>query len=170
MIKDQYGRKVFDEKDVVDLIYQIPDIDMSNLLIDDPEKFNSSNEKYWREFSDLQKYQPLSVSPEEFDEICQSNWYMPKEYQDLDIAAWILSQCRTQEQLQRCGEELLLYQERNLMPLLKYLKYFADTMKSNGVVCGVGRGSSVASYVLYLMEVHLIDSMYYDLDIKEFLK
>jgi len=34
----------------------------------------------------------------------------------------------------------------------------------------VGRGSSVASYCLYLLGVHKINSLKFDLDIKEFLK
>jgi DNA polymerase III alpha subunit len=37
-------------------------------------------------------------------------------------------------------------------------------------VWGVGRGSSVASYVLFLIGVHRIDSMKYNLDYKEFLR
>jgi len=65
---------------------------------------------------------------------------------------------------------LLLYIDRELIDLLRYLKYFVDTMRANGVVWGLGRGSSVASYVLYLIGVHRINSMYYDLDIGEFLK
>jgi DNA polymerase III alpha subunit len=68
------------------------------------------------------------------------------------------------------GEELILYQERNLFDLLRFLKYLIDTLKKNKIVWGVGRGSSVASYVLYLLGVHKINSLYYDLDIKEFLK
>ena len=63
-----------------------------------------------------------------------------------------------------------MFQERNLFNLLKYLKYLVDTMQSNKVIWGVGRGSSVASYVLYLLGVHKIDSMYYDLDPGEFLR
>jgi DNA polymerase III alpha subunit len=54
--------------------------------------------------------------------------------------------------------------------LLKYLKYLVDTMRKNNVVWGVGRGSSVASFVLFLLEVHRINSLYYDLSIDEFLK
>jgi len=38
------------------------------------------------------------------------------------------------------------------------------------MIWGVGRGSSVASYVLYLLDVHRIDSMFYDLDPSEFLR
>jgi DNA polymerase III alpha subunit len=106
----------------------------------------------------------------EFDQRQQSRWHMPDEYQQLDIAEHVLSLCQTQEELQRCGEELLLYQERNLFDLLRYLKYLVDTMKQHQVIWGVGRGSSVASYVLYLLEVHRINSMYYNLDIREFLR
>jgi DNA polymerase III alpha subunit len=81
-----------------------------------------------------------------------------------------LDQCQTDAELQRVGKELLLYQERDLFGLLRYLKYFVDTMRANGVVWGLGRGSSTASYVLYLIGVHRINSLYYDLPIEEFLK
>jgi DNA polymerase III alpha subunit len=53
---------------------------------------------------------------------------------------------------------------------LRYLKYLVDTLRKNNVVWGVGRGSSVASYVLFLIGVHRIDSLYYDLNVDEFLK
>ena len=43
-------------------------------------------------------------------------------------------------------------------------------MRKNRVLWGVGRGSRVASYVLYLIGVHRVDSLYYDLPIDEFLK
>jgi DNA polymerase III alpha subunit len=66
--------------------------------------------------------------------------------------------------------ELSMFIHHNLIDVLKYLKYLVDTMRSNNVVWGVGRGSSVASYCLYLLDVHKIDSLKYDLDIKEFLK
>ena len=95
---------------------------------------------------------------------------MPQDYLELDIAQWILNKCETQEELQRVGNELLLYQERDLFLLLKQLKYIVDTWRANNIVWGVGRGSSVSSYVLYLLGVHKINSLYYDLDITEFLR
>jgi DNA polymerase III alpha subunit len=95
---------------------------------------------------------------------------MPEEYKKLDIAAHVLNLCATEAELQRCGAELLLYQERNLFDLLRYLKYLVDTMTTNKIIWGVGRGSSVASYVLYKLSVHRINSMYYNLDIAEFLR
>jgi DNA polymerase III alpha subunit len=95
---------------------------------------------------------------------------MPKEYYDLDIAKWILDQCKSEEELQRAGDELIKFQERNMFVLLQYLKYLVDTMRKNNIVWGVGRGSSVASFVLFLIGVHRINSLYYQLDIGEFLK
>jgi DNA polymerase III alpha subunit len=118
----------------------------------------------------LNRYLAQDISLEQFDNQNQLSWSMPDEYQTLDIAQWLLNRCSTQEELQRVGQELLLYQERNLFPLLRQLKYIVDTWRANNVVWGVGRGSSVASYVLYLLGVHRINSMYYDLDIEEFLR
>jgi DNA polymerase III alpha subunit len=82
----------------------------------------------------------------------------------------VLSLCSTETELQRCGQELMLYQERGLFDLLKYLTYLVDVMRDNQVIWGVGRGSSVASHVLYLLGVHRINSMFYDLDVTEFLR
>ena len=110
------------------------------------------------------------IAVPEFDHIRQNRWFMPEEYKNMDIAEFVLELCITQEQLQRAGEELILYQERNLFDLLKYLKYLVDMMRENQIIWGVGRGSSVASYVLYLLGIHKVDSMFYDLDVREFLR
>jgi DNA polymerase-3 subunit alpha len=88
----------------------------------------------------------------------------------MDVAEYILSLCNNDAELQRCGEELFLYQQHNLFNLLKYLKYLVDVMKENHVIWGVGRGSSTASYILYKMGVHKIDSLFYNLSITEFLR
>lgn len=111
-----------------------------------------------------------SASLEQFDCQRQNLWFMPQSYKDLDIAEHVLGLCSTPAELQRVGEELLLYQERNLFDLLRYLKFLVDTMQQHGVIWGVGRGSSVASYVLYLLGVHRVNSMFYELDPREFLR
>jgi DNA polymerase III alpha subunit len=110
------------------------------------------------------------VSVPDWDSVRQQCWHMPELYADMDIAAHVLSLCSTDAELQRAGHELMLYQERGLFDLLRYLKYLVDVMTENHVIWGVGRGSSVASYVLYLLGVHRIDSMFYDLDVSEFLR
>ena len=106
----------------------------------------------------------------DYDAVRQREWFMPDRYKEMDIAEHVLGLCTTQDQLQRAGQELLMFQERGLFDLLRYLKYLVDTLRENRVVWGVGRGSSVASYVLYLLGVHRIDSLFYDLDPGEFLR
>jgi DNA polymerase III alpha subunit len=88
----------------------------------------------------------------------------------MDIAQWLLNQCKTQEELQRVGEELMLYQDRDLFNLLRYMKYMVDTFRKNNIVWGLGRGSSVSSYILFLLGVHKVNSIYFDLSIDEFLR
>jgi DNA polymerase III alpha subunit len=109
-------------------------------------------------------------SVEEWDHRCQANWHMPDQYKQLDIAEYVLSLCASSAELQRCGQELLLFQERNLFDLLRYLKYLTDVMRENRLIWGVGRGSSVASYVLFKLGVHRVDSLFYELDPAEFLR
>ena len=125
---------------------------------------------YLEQVPDLVEYAFTDMTVAEFDVMKQNSWHMPDEYKELDIAEYILSLCDSDEKLQRCGQELLLFQERNLFDLLRYLKYLVDTLRANNMIWGVGRGSSVASYVLYLLGVHRIDSMFYDLDPSEFLR
>lgn len=170
MNRDQFGRSWVTEDDLFNMLYCNPELSLEKFLVVDPEVYNQSIEQLHVNLPTLTQYTSINIDPVEFDKQNQSNWFMPKEYYDLDIAAWVLDQCKQDHELQRVGEELLLFQEKNLFPLLRYLKYLVDTMRANNIVWGVGRGSSVASYVLYLIGVHHIDSLYYDLPIEEFLK
>ena len=167
---DQFGRAYTSTSELVDLLYQHPDLDISKLVVSDPDVYNESVRNFYAPFPLLERYESSNMSVEDFDNQMQMRWHMPDEYRQFDIAQWLLDQCDTQPKLQRVGQELLLYQERDLFNLLRYLKYMVDTFRKNNIVWGLGRGSSVASYVLYLIGVHKIDSIYYDLDIEEFLR
>jgi DNA polymerase III alpha subunit len=168
MRTDLYGQQIYNELDICSLFCQEPTRVLGDIFVDKPIRFDPD-----LELENTPKcilYQEPNLSVNEFDEERQNTWFMPVEYTKLDIAKWVLDQCKTSEELQRAGDELLKYSERNMLTLLQYLKYLVDTMRKHNVVWGVGRGSSVASYVLYLIGVHRINSLYYDLDINEFLK
>lgn len=169
---DNFGQVHVSSDELVDLLYKQPGIDIGKFFVDDWELYNSSVKETFSDLPLVQEYHPFphNYSIETFHQTKQSAWSMPDEYRNMDIAQWLLDQCKTQDELQRVGKELLLYQERNLIPLLQQLKYIIDTWRSNKIVWGVGRGSSVSSYVLYLIGVHKINSLYYDLDIEEFLR
>ena len=167
---NQYSEIIFNEQDVCNLVMQGRDIDsLTGLLVDDTVDLESAVD-FADNLPHLVKYSLSELSVGDWDRVQQSNWHMPEEYKTLDIAEHVLSLCHSQQELQRCGEELLLYQDKNLFDLLRYLTYLVDVMRDNQIIWGVGRGSSVASYVLYKLGVHKIDSMYYDLDPREFLR
>lgn len=158
---DVYGQFVYTEQDVCDEL-------MRNPVLEDYGTFLVEN------ILDIDRivtqYCEPDIDVDEFHRSNQQQWFMPADYKNLDIAKYILDLCKTDAELQRVGEELLLYQERDLFNLLRYLVYLVDIMRNHNIIWGVGRGSSVASYVLYLIGIHRINSMYYDLDPREFLR
>jgi DNA polymerase III alpha subunit len=173
MKTNQHSEMIYSEDDICDLLMQAHDPGkLKNLLVDSTVDLETAA-AILAAVPAFVRYDQLAanaVSTKEFDHRCQTHWFMPEEYQQLDIAEHIVSLCQTDAELQRVGHELLLYQERGLFDLLRYLKYLVDLMTENRLIWGVGRGSSVASYVLYLLGVHRIDSLYYDLDPEEFLR
>ena len=167
---DKFGRSVITEREVCKLLYHNPKLEISNIALSSDSKFNQSLDKLYVNWPKISQLEEILLSPEEWHSHNQSTWFMPEEYQQLDVAAWLLDQCKSDSELQRCGQELLLYAERDMLNLLRYLKYLVDTMRQNQIIWGVGRGSSVASFVLYLLGIHRVNSIYYDLDITEFIR
>ena len=168
MRTDTYGQIIYDENDLCELYLKDPNRILNQVLTESDISIPSLLEL--ENVPKLKPYKKLDLSVEDFDRQNQTVWRMPQEYIDFDIAKYVLEQCKTDSELQRAGQELLLFQEREMFTLLKYLKYLVDTMRKHNIVWGVGRGSSVASFVLYLIGIHKINSLYYDLDIEEFLK
>jgi len=174
MITDKFGQMVYDQDEVFDILMH--DINPANPeyrpgpFLVDGKTIDIDSVNTVAQYTALTKHLDSNQSIADFDKAHQSKWFMPASYKEMDIAAYILEQCNTQAELQRCGEELLMFQERDLFDLLRYVKYLVDVMTLNSVIWGVGRGSSVSSYVLYKLKIHRIDSMYYKLDVAEFLR
>lgn len=170
MKTNKFGEQIYSEDDVLDILMRGFNIETLNGMIVDYSVDLNSMPDFLEHIPNLQQQTFHKCSVPEWHAQQQSNWLMPDEYKNLDIAEHLLSLCKTDAELQRVGHELMLYQDRNLFDLLRYLKYLVDLMRQNNIVWGVGRGSSVASYVLYLLGVHRINSMFYDLDPEEFLR
>ena len=100
----------------------------------------------------------------------QSSWFFPQQYHQLDLRTYFEGKCKTEIELNRVHEELELYELGQLTDLLRCAIWFVDTMTEHQVFWGVGRGSSVSSYCLFLIGLHLVDSIKYNLDIKDFIK
>ena len=171
MKTDELGIPRFSNRNLIDMIYS-GQHDKCHVVLcestDDVDKFNSAMEA--QGMDPLQKYIPLDVDQKTFDGVCQSEWFMPDEYKNMDISEYLQSKCKTQEELTRYFEEYAEFNKRGMLPLLRYMVYLVEFMRENDIVWGVGRGSSVASYVLYLIGVHKINSIKYNLDWREFLR
>ena len=130
---------IFNDSDIMDLLMQGQDIDSLKHVVVDQSINLEELARYVEHPESLLTWTfPYNseTSVPEFHASQQMTWHMPNEYKQLDIAAYILGLCTTEAELQRCGEELLLYQERDLFNLLKYLKYLVDVMVENKVIWG----------------------------------
>jgi DNA polymerase III alpha subunit len=168
MYLDKFSNPIFNEQDIFDALYQGHTDILMNATVestDEIEKLSVITQTHL-----LKSIEVDNISIEQFDQYMQSNWHMPDEYKQYDIVDWLYCQCKTIEQKDRVTEELQAFAERDMIMLLKWLKYFVDTCSKKQIVWGIGRGSSVASYVLYLIGVHSVDSIKYNLDWQEFLR
>jgi DNA polymerase III alpha subunit len=168
---DHLGIPRFTNRNLMDLIYS-GNIEKCHVVLCDPnddiEQFNKQMEE--QDLPKLQKYIPIDVDQKTFDGVCQSEWFMPDKYKNIVLSDYLLDKCHTREEKARVIDELAEYHRRDLRMLLRYMIYLVDFMRENNIVWGVGRGSSVSSYVLYLIGVHKIDSLKYNLDWREFLR
>ena len=171
---DDLGVPRFSNRDLTDMIYS-GHVDKCHVVLCDPsddiDKFNAAMQD--QHLPELTKYIALDVDQKTFDGALQSEWFMPDEYKDINVYEYVLGKAETpcpQHVQDRIWEELDAFRERGMKDLLRYMIYLVDFMRENDIVWGVGRGSSVASYVLYLIGVHKIDSIKYELDWREFLR
>lgn len=171
MKHDQYSRIEITDQEAFEAIYSGILTDLKTVALSEGlDQFLLAKQINADSISSPFKLSDLSnVSIEDFDKSNQTKWFMPENYCN-NIIEHIYSLCSTEDQRSRVDKELLLYAQYDLFDLLKYLKYLVDTMRANRIVWGVGRGSCVASYVLYLLGVHKIDSLKHNLNINEFLK
>lgn len=114
--------------------------------------------------------------------VISNEWNIPKEYSDLSINQyidekhmklkkdWGWSDVEYSHRQDRISMEMKLFKSNDLDHLLRALIYIINTLKQHNQVWGTGRGSSVSSYILYILEVHDVDSYQFDLNISDFLK
>ncbi len=172
MITDDYGYIGRSPEEISYLIRSNPELDITGIICTNPEQYNSSMKKLYLDLPNLEDWTKLdrSLTPEEFHQKLKNEWLMPNEYKNMDIEKWLINQCNNNKELERIQKELLIYKEFELINLLRYLKYIVDTFRKNKIVLGVGRGSSTASYVLFKIGIHRIDSLKYNLNVHEFLR
>lgn len=109
-------------------------------------------------------------------------WQLPPEFLKLDLEGHVLKLWAfgstalhgtyTPEQLevaaQRVCDELDEIKRRGMTEFFKTVIYVLHVFRANGVVWGVGRGSSCASYILFLLGLHSVDCVRYQVPMEEF--
>ena len=167
---DDYGRPIIQGQQLVELLLAGKSVD--NLLLDtedeDVRLYISNQEDLLNKTTNFQS--PEAIDFDDFHSARSNNWKIPEEYKTLDVKSWLLARCSLSQEKDRVEEEYEMYEERGLQDLLRFFIYLVDHFRSKNLLWGVGRGSSVSSYILYLIGIHRVDSLKYNLSIKEFLK
>ena len=169
---DAWGRTIVQPEAVIDLMMR--GVEFDSLLVEDSPLISEYNE--WCRKFDKPEYlihtpEPMDHSPEEEHAERAATWFISEDIQQIDVRRFLLTEmCRDEVCRDRVNLEMDLFEERGLVPLLQLMMYLVDHFRSNKIVWGVGRGSSVASYVLFLIGVHKIDPIKYGLDVHDFLK
>lgn len=167
---DEYGKVYFKVSDLYELI--LKDTDVSELLVEpspEYEKLVEVSQLLDNEEIVPPVYEKSNLSLDEEMAKYRESWNVPNRYKTLDLKTWLLAQCETREQQARVVDELVVYERYDLLPMLRSLVFLIETLRKHKVLWGIGRGSSVSSYVLYLIGVHRVDSLKYNLDFSEFL-
>jgi DNA polymerase III alpha subunit len=134
---------------------------------------------------DLEKYNDLVLTSDQKIEVktnikpLQFDWMIEKSYHKISVSEFIVEALESEihgmtaldseARIDRTRMELKLFKTKNLFPVLRLMIYVMDVFEQNNVVWGVGRGSSVSSYILYLIGIHDIDCVKFQLPIEDFI-
>lgn len=168
---DEWGRVVINPNYSFELAFAGHDVftmpmDASPLV----DQFNTLCREFDKRDDMIAPLEPLDHSPQEEHAGRAKTWMISDEIKDIEVRSFLLSLCKSEDEVARVNEEMDEFEARSLIPLLQLMIYLVDHFRQNGIVWGVGRGSSVSSYCLYLIGVHRINSLKYGLSVHDFLK
>lgn len=168
---DEWGRVIVNPSAAPRLILRGYDVWAMPVDIDsDITAYNELCRRFDKGEFTIRGPEPIDQTPEQVHAAKIDHWLVADDIKDIPVRDFVLSLCTRDDERARVEEEMALFEERGLLPLLQLMIFLVDNFRQRGVVWGVGRGSSVASYVLYLIGVHKIDSIRFGLPIDEFLK
>lgn len=102
------------------------------------------------------------------------DWLVPQEYLDLDLFDYFatklseLPEAIHERAEVRIANELEAVRQFKFEDGLRTIIYVTDTFRKHNQVWGVGRGSSCASYLLFLIGIHCVDCLKYNIHWSEF--
>lgn len=165
---NKYKEVIIDPDTAINLLLRGDDISGS-IITNEHTAYNSHAEQVLRHSSQI-KQNNEEESITDFYNRKISLWNMPDTYYEIDILSFLIDKCNNDKEIERVAIEYQMYEDRDLIILLRFFIFLVDHMRENNIIWGVGRGSSVASFCLYLIQIHRINSLKYNLEITEFLK
>jgi DNA polymerase III alpha subunit len=146
------------------------------LALEDADTKNNDLRKY----NQRHPYAPIMIAQidgkPELPPVEAYKFVLPENYLDLDLDEYFAEKLiekfpdPSDVYTERLVCELEMMRDREMEDFLRTLIYMTDIFEQNGVVHGVGRGSSCASLVLFLIGIHMVDPVQYDIPIEEFLR
>lgn len=161
------GTVICDDDAVTEMLYQ--GFDLQNVVMvpsEDVDLFNRANRQLDAGLPEITVSEQGIYGGIDW----YSLWLTPPGFRDIDIRGFCLSMCDDDTKRDRVNMEMDLYEERGMLPVLRHLIFMVNDLRQRKILWGVGRGSSVSSYVLYLIGINRIDPLRFSLDIREFLK
>jgi DNA polymerase III alpha subunit len=168
---NMYGQAILSSDKLRDLLLQGKNIGHLNVVQDDDiDLYNKYQDELLNQRTIFLDAPVEILTFDDFHLKTADEWIFPLEYQQIDVHKWLIDKCKQQIEIDRVNQEYAMYKERDLIMLLRLFIFLIDYLRKNKFIWGVGRGSSVSSYVLYLIGVHRVDSIKYNFSINDYLK
>lgn len=110
------------------------------------------------------------------------SWRLPDEYKNLNLENRIVGTFMSRsdefikkytpeqydEAMVRIAAEFEQIEKRGMIEFMRTIIYVLDMFRKNGIVWGVGRGSSCACYILFVLGLHSVDCVVHEIPLEEF--
>lgn len=108
------------------------------------------------------------------------DWNIPPEYKQIDLDEYLAvrfeeklgslkyTDAEVQVAIDRISDELQQIKHRGMTRFMQTIVFILDEFKRNNVVWGVGRGSSCACYLLFILGLHVVDCVKMNVPMDEF--
>lgn len=161
------GTVICNESALVDLLYLGQDL--SGVFCDNI--LDQTEWEYSNKINDTEFFGPIFADGPQYTNIdWYQYWRTPESYNNIDLLVWCLDKCKSDKEIQRVNLEISEFEKRDMIPIMKHLIYCVDVWRKNSIFWGVGRGSSVCSFVLYLIGINRINPLQYELTLTEWLR
>lgn len=107
-------------------------------------------------------------------------WQIPDFYQTIDVYSYVqvkldefttaLSENEKSKYFDRVLYELEYFEESDSFDFLRCIIFVVETLRKSNVFWGVGRGSSCASLCLFLIGLHMVDPIKFNIPTEDFFK